>query len=58
MAQDLLNTHPEAVLIDKNGYYQVRYGLLGIEMMTLEQWQNTASRVPSYSGIHDPVDLV
>ncbi|HEU4966804.1 MAG TPA: tail fiber domain-containing protein [Candidatus Saccharimonadales bacterium] len=40
MAQDLLDTHPEAVLTDSNGYYQVRYDLLGYDMVTLQQWQS------------------
>lgn len=40
MAQDLLDTRPEAILIDHDGYYRVRYDLLGLEMLTLDEWQN------------------
>ena len=40
MAQDLVDTHPEALVVDANGYYAVRYDLIGARMMTLEQWNS------------------
>lgn len=39
MAQDLLISRPEAVVTDENGFYRVRYDLLGVKMMRLEEWQ-------------------
>jgi len=39
MAQDLLNTHPEALSVDEFGFYQVNYTTLGLRMMTIEEWQ-------------------
>ena len=41
MAQDLLETHPEAVSIDSFGYYHVDYTYLGLELKTLYEWQKT-----------------
>lgn len=38
MAQDLLHTHPEAVVVDSNGYYGVRYDILGLKMMLAADW--------------------
>jgi|GEM_PF-1749438 len=38
MAQDLLETHLEAVLMGDNGYYVVDYAMLGLRMNTLEEW--------------------
>jgi hypothetical protein len=32
MAQEVIETHPEAVIIDDDGYYKVFYSMLGIEM--------------------------
>jgi hypothetical protein len=43
MAQDLLETHPEAVTTGTDGYYRVDYSTLGLEMVTLEQWQDQKS---------------
>jgi opacity protein-like surface antigen len=40
MAQDLVNSHPEALVVDSRGYYAVRYDLIGAQMMTLEQWNS------------------
>lgn len=40
MAQDLLETHPDAVILDEKGYYRVHYDRLGLEMTTLDVWQN------------------
>lgn len=40
MAQDLVDTHPEALLVDAKGYYAVHYDMIGAQMMTLEQWEN------------------
>jgi hypothetical protein len=39
MAQDLVETHPEALVVGADGYYRVRYDTLGVQMMTLEQWE-------------------
>jgi hypothetical protein len=35
----LVETHPEALTKDRFGYYMVDYAMLGIEMMTLEEWE-------------------
>lgn len=39
MAQDLLSSYPEAIIKDSFGYYSVKYGALGLRMLTLEEWQ-------------------
>ena len=39
MAQDLIETHPEALVALESGYYGVRYDLLGLKMVTAEQWK-------------------
>lgn len=39
MAQDLLESHPEAVYVDSNGFYGVYYAKLGLKMMTIEEWE-------------------
>jgi hypothetical protein len=41
IAQEILDTHPEAVGIDSSGYYFVDYDVLGLKMVTLEDWQTT-----------------
>lgn len=41
MAQDLVNSHPEALTIDNFGYYRVSYAVLGLKMMSLEEWLST-----------------
>ncbi len=38
MAQDLETSHPEALVTGTDGYYRVNYTALGVQMMTLEQW--------------------
>jgi len=38
MAQDLEATHPEALVTGTDGFYRVNYSDLGVQMMTLEQW--------------------
>jgi hypothetical protein len=40
MAQDLMETHPEALSIGTDGFYRVNYSLLGLEMLTLEEWES------------------
>jgi len=40
MAQDLLVSHPEAVVMGTDGYYRVNYALLGMKMETLEEWES------------------
>jgi hypothetical protein len=42
MAQDLTESHPHALSKDSYGYYRVDYALLGLEMLTLEEWQHRA----------------
>jgi len=41
IAQELINTHPEALIIDKSGYYLVDYSIIGLKMVTIEQWQES-----------------
>jgi hypothetical protein len=36
VAQDLLESHPEAIYVDHNGYYSVDYNLIGVKMIKLE----------------------
>lgn len=36
MAQDLLQSHPKAVIMDPDGYYRVDYARLGITLLELE----------------------
>jgi len=48
MAQDLLKTHPEAVLIGSNGYYLVDYALLGMKMLTYSEWQAQEIKQKTY----------
>ena len=38
MAQDLEITHADALVIGTDGFYRVDYGKIGVQMMTLEQW--------------------
>lgn len=47
MAQNLLDTYPQAVLLGSDGFYRVDYTVLGLEMLTLEQWEAQES-----SSIH------
>ena len=44
MAQDVAEVDPEAVVKGEDGYLRVHYGRLGIDLMTLDQWQ---ARKPS-----------
>jgi hypothetical protein len=39
MAQDVIYTHPDAVITDKWGYYKVDYDMLDLKFMTHEEWQ-------------------
>ncbi|HSW99312.1 MAG TPA: tail fiber domain-containing protein, partial [Candidatus Saccharimonadales bacterium] len=39
MAQDLLESHPEAVVTGADGFYRVNYAILGLQMYTLEEWE-------------------
>ena len=43
MAQDLLDTHPDAVIVAKDNTYRVRYDLLDLKMATYEEWQKYGS---------------
>lgn len=45
MAQDLLETHPEAIITHPDGFYRVDYRVLGTRMYTLEEWQSK-NRLP------------
>jgi hypothetical protein len=38
MAQDLLYTHPDAVVTGQDGFYRVRYDMLDITFQTYEDW--------------------
>ena len=40
MAQDLIETHPEALSNDERGYYRVNYNMLGLRMVSLEDWED------------------
>ncbi|MCA9323611.1 tail fiber domain-containing protein [Candidatus Saccharibacteria bacterium] len=40
MAQDLTESHPEALSTDNFGFYKVDYGVLGLKMYTLEAWRS------------------
>ena len=39
MAQDVMQRRPDAVNLNDSGYYSVRYDLLGLKMVTQEQWE-------------------
>jgi Chaperone of endosialidase len=39
MAQEVLETAPEAVVTGADGYFRVDYGRLGLSMKTLAEWQ-------------------
>ena len=45
MAQDVLKVAPEAVITGKDGFYRVRYDLLGTAMKTFDQWQAEMARI-------------
>ncbi len=40
MAQDLLLTHPKAVILGRDGYYSVDYAQLGLTMTTETEWHS------------------
>jgi len=40
MAQDILSRNPEAVVQNESGFYMVRYGLLGLKMVTFDEWES------------------
>jgi len=46
MAQDLLNdpVKRDAVSLHESGYYQVDYAMLGIKMLTLDEWRALSAR--------------
>lgn len=39
IAQDLLKTRPDSVVVDQYGYYRVKYESLGLRMVTYQEWQ-------------------
>ncbi len=39
MAQDILDSHPQAVSVDSYGFYRVDYGQLGFKMTTYKEWK-------------------
>jgi Chaperone of endosialidase len=49
LAQDLLRSGNEmyrnAVVVDANGYYAVKYGELGLRMFTLDEWKDISTEV-------------
>ncbi|HMT18624.1 MAG TPA: tail fiber domain-containing protein [Candidatus Saccharibacteria bacterium] len=38
MAQDLLFTHKDALHVNSDGYFEVDYAKLGLEMITIDEW--------------------
>lgn len=54
MAQDIIATRPEAVVTASNGFYGVRYDLLGLRMARLEEWQQFGAA--SVSAKFKPVE--
>jgi hypothetical protein len=52
MAQDLL-ANPDwqnAVITGENGFYSVNYASLGLEMMTMEQYQHKKCLLKLFDG--------
>ena len=43
MAQDLLTTHPDAVIVAADGYYRVDYAQLGIRFQTFDTWSSATA---------------
>ncbi len=39
MAQDILRIHPEAVVVDRKGYYSVNYDVLGVRLQSYKEWE-------------------
>lgn len=39
MAQDLLDSHPDALLTGKDGYYRVKYHQLGMKLAKYDDWK-------------------
>lgn len=37
MAQDLVESHPQAISTDEFGFYRVTYEMLGLEMITFNE---------------------
>lgn len=61
MAQDLETSHPEALVLRSDGYFAVRYDLIGLRMSTLSEWQDggRASVVDQHSPVFaSPASLV
>ncbi len=50
MAQDLVASCPEALTVDKWGYYRVNYETLGLRMLTLREYQNM------HKSIYDSIE--
>jgi hypothetical protein len=50
MAQDLIATHPEALVVMDNGYYAVHYDRLGLRMTTREAWDAAGQAAVLISG--------
>jgi hypothetical protein len=42
MAQDLVDTHPEALSV-KDGYYQVDYSVVGFPMITIKEYNEASN---------------
>ena len=38
LAQELLQTSPDAVLVDKLGYLRVDYAAIGLKIITYKEW--------------------
>lgn len=43
MAQELLTSHPEAVILASDGFYRVNYEVIGVPFLTYEAWQQQES---------------
>ncbi len=45
MAQDLLKSYPGTIVKDSMGFYMVNYGMLGMQMITLDQWEKNPNSI-------------
>jgi hypothetical protein len=41
IAQEVIRDRPEAVVEDKDGYFKVNYEMLGLQMLTAEEYFST-----------------
>jgi len=60
MAQDLLEdgSYRDAVVTNKSGFYAVKYSLLGLKMVTLEEWNRDPNTIIiSHAKAYYPVSM-